>query len=192
MKQATWAAETARQLLETQLPVRWAHSRCVAAQARSLAPILGPAADLIETAAWLHDIGYSPDVARTGFHPLDGARYLRDVAGAGASLCQLVAHHSCARIEARHRGIADELMVEFPRPRHDLERALIYCDMTGGPKGAVITVDDRLADIFRRYEPGSPVDLTMREAAPVLTDSVRVIQAQLALLNGALLVPARC
>ena len=30
-------------------------------------------------AAWLHDIGYAPAVDDTGFHPLDGARYLRDV-----------------------------------------------------------------------------------------------------------------
>lgn len=184
MRQATWAAETARQLLRDQLPVRWAHTKCVAAQARSLAPVLGSDADLIEAAAWLHDVGYSPDVADIGFHPLDGARYLRDVVGADAALCQLVAHHSCAIIEARHRGIADELLAKFPMPRQDRERALIYCDMTGGPKGVVITVDDRLADIFRRYEPGSPVDLTMREAAPTLVDSVRIMQARLALLKS--------
>jgi hypothetical protein len=28
--------------------------------------------------AGLHDIGYSPELADMGFHPLDGARYLRD------------------------------------------------------------------------------------------------------------------
>jgi HD superfamily phosphodiesterase len=38
--------------------------------------------DLLEAAAWLHDIGYSPEIAVSGFHPLDGARYLRDVANA--------------------------------------------------------------------------------------------------------------
>jgi integrase len=36
------------------------------------------AGDLQRGKADLHDIGYSPELADTGFHPLDGARYLRD------------------------------------------------------------------------------------------------------------------
>jgi len=40
---------------------------------------------------------------------LDGARYLRDVQHADALLCRLVAHHSCAIIEAGERGLADVL-----------------------------------------------------------------------------------
>jgi HD superfamily phosphodiesterase len=52
----------------------------VAERARSIAPILGQEAELLEAAAVLHAIGYSPDLAKTGFHPLDGARYLRDIA----------------------------------------------------------------------------------------------------------------
>ena len=114
MNQADWAEELARKLLEVPLPRRWAHVQGVAAQARSLAPILGDDADLLEAAAWLHDIGYSPELAETGFHPLDGARYLRDVALADPVLCSLVAHHSCAVIEAEERGLADELRREFP------------------------------------------------------------------------------
>ena len=37
--------------------------------------------DVLVSAARLHDIGYAPDVMATGFHPLDGVRYL---AGLGA------------------------------------------------------------------------------------------------------------
>src|SRR6185437_8727375 len=99
MSQAHWAAELARKLLEVPLPRRWAHIQGVASQARSLAPILGDDADLLEAAACLHDIGYSPELADMGFHPLDGARYLRDVEHADDALCRLVAHHSCAIIE---------------------------------------------------------------------------------------------
>src|SRR5215471_13992874 len=113
MKQADWAEEIARKLLEIPLPRRWAHSQGVAAQARTLAPILGDKADLLEAAAWLHDIGYAPDLVDTGFHPLDGARYLRDTHHANTHLCRLVAHHSCALIEARKRGLADMLVCEF-------------------------------------------------------------------------------
>src|SRR3954453_18745910 len=96
MRQADWAREIARTLLESPLPRRWAHVQGVARQARSLAPVLGDDADLLEGAAWLHDIGYSPGLVVTGFHPLDGARYLRDEHSADSVLCALVAYHSCA------------------------------------------------------------------------------------------------
>jgi hypothetical protein len=36
-------------------------------------------------AAYLHDVGYAPDLVTTGFHLLDGARYLRSL-GAGDRL----------------------------------------------------------------------------------------------------------
>jgi HD superfamily phosphodiesterase len=103
------AQDLARTLLEYSLPQRWAHVQGVAARARSLAPAFAADADLLEAAAWLHDIGYAPDLAQTGLHSLDGARYLRDVQHADLVLCRLVAHHSCAIIEAGERGLADVL-----------------------------------------------------------------------------------
>src|SRR5580693_8044340 len=117
MSQAHWAAELARKLLEVPLPRRWTHVQGVAARARSLAALLGADADLVEAAAWLHDIGYAPGLAVTGLHALDGARYLRDTQHADVMLCRLVAHHSCAIIEAEQRGLADILDLEFePAP----------------------------------------------------------------------------
>jgi hypothetical protein len=35
----------------------------------------------------LHDIGYAPDLVKSGLHPLDGARYLREVAHADEPSC---------------------------------------------------------------------------------------------------------
>ena len=70
---AAWAQDLARTLLADSLPRRWAHVQGVAARARSLAPSLGADADLLEAAAWLHDIGYLPELAETGLHSLDGA-----------------------------------------------------------------------------------------------------------------------
>jgi hypothetical protein len=55
----------------------------------------------------LHDIGYAPGLAVTGLHAQDGARYLRDAQHADAMLCRLVAHHTCASVEAGERGLAD-------------------------------------------------------------------------------------
>ena len=83
-------------------------------------------ADLLEAAAWLHDIGYAPGLAVTGFHPLDGARYLRDAQHADAMLCRLAAHHSCAIIEAGERGLAGVLGREFEPPPDVLGSALTF------------------------------------------------------------------
>ena len=67
---------------------------------------------ILVAAAWLHDIGYAPELVETGFHPLDGARYLRR-AGVDGQVVSLVAYHSCAQIEAEVRGLGDELASEF-------------------------------------------------------------------------------
>jgi HD domain len=172
MNQADWAAELARTLLQVPLPRRWAHVQGVAAQARSLASILGDDAELLEAAAWLHDIGYSPELADTGFHPLDGARYLRDVQHADPVLCRLVANHSCAIIEAEERGLANALSIEFPAPAPMLSDALAYCDMTTTPSGDVVSVQDRLLEIVQRYGPHDVVTRFIRKAEPQLVSSV--------------------
>ena len=172
MSQAPWAAEVARKLLEVPLPCRWAHVQGVATQARSVAPILGGDADLLEAAAWLHDIGYSPELTDTGFHPLDGARYLRDVEQADPMLCRLVANHSCAIIEAEERGLAEALLIEFPPPPGALSDALAYCDMTTTPTGEVVAVRDRLLEIVERYGPHDVVTRFIRRAEPELVSSV--------------------
>jgi hypothetical protein len=172
MNQAQWAERIARTLLETQLPRRWSHVQGVAAQARSLAPMLGDNADILEAAAWLHDIGYSPDLVMTGFHPLDGARYLRDVHDADPRLCCLVGQHSCAILEAEERGLAGELAYEFPPADPTLSDALAYCDMTTTPTGYVVDVHDRLAEIKQRYGSGNVVTRFIRRATPQLVSSV--------------------
>jgi putative nucleotidyltransferase with HDIG domain len=173
---AVWASEIARKLLEVPLPRRWAHTQGVARQARSLASILGSDADLLEAAAWLHDIGYSPQIAVTGFHPLDGARYLRDVQRAEDLLCRLVAGHSCAHIEAEQRGLAEQLATEFPPAGKALSDALIYCDMTTTPDGMPTAVTRRLSEIRERYGPNHLVSHFIGLAEPHLMSAVRDVQ----------------
>jgi hypothetical protein len=179
MSQADWAEGLARALLEEPLPDRWAHSRGVAATARALAPILGRHADTVTAAAWLHDIGYAPAVHGCGFHPLDGARHLRDVERADPLLCRLVAHHSCAHFEAAERGLADDLFREFrPGPR-GLSDALIYCDMTTGPRGQPMTVEERFAEIRYRYGPHHVVTCALAHSGPEITASIARITCKL-------------
>lgn len=162
------------------LPRRWAHSQGVAAQARGLAPILGKDTDLVIAAAWLHDIGYAPDLIDTGFHPLDGARYLSDTRQASDMLCRLVAHHSGAMIEAAEYGLADQLAREFEPAPGDLTDALTYCDMVTGPDGQQFSVEQRLAEIRDRYGPDDPVSRALVRSAPQLTGSVMRVRSRLA------------
>jgi len=173
---ASWAGHLARVLLQERLPRRWAHVQGVAARARSLAPILGADADLVEAAAWLHDIGYAPGLAATGFHPLDGARYLRDAQHAGAMLGRLVAHHSCALIDAGERGLADILNLEFEPPPDVLGSALTFCDMTTSPDGELVPVERRLAEIQHRYGAGHLVSRSIQRATPMILRAVEQVQ----------------
>jgi hypothetical protein len=175
-----WARALAERLLAEPLPRRWAHTQGVAAVARRLAPILGEDAELIETAAWLHDIGYSPAVAETGFHPLDGARYLRDVENVDPLLCGLVAYHTGAVYEAQERGLESFLSDEFTPPVRSLATALMYCDVTTGPDGNSVDVHERIADILDRYGPDHPVGRALRKARASYIESVREIEARLA------------
>jgi hypothetical protein len=46
-----WAGDLAKTLLQEPLPRAWTHVQGVAAPARSLAPVLGADADLLEAAA---------------------------------------------------------------------------------------------------------------------------------------------
>ncbi|MFH8802161.1 HD domain-containing protein [Streptomyces sp. NPDC017936] len=172
-----WAYPLAESLLAEPLPRRWAHCLGVAERARIIAPALGDDADLLEAAAVLHDIGYSPDLAKTGFHPLDGARYLRDVARANERVVRLVAHHSCAWMEAEARGLREDLESEFPRDLPHLDDALCFCDMSTTPDGTPTDPVDRIDEITDRYGADSLIGKFIRRAEPeILACTARVLE----------------
>jgi putative nucleotidyltransferase with HDIG domain len=174
------ARELAQQKLASVLPRRWTHVQAVGVRAAEFAGAAGDDADVLVAAAWLHDIGYAPDIAEkgTGFHPLDGARFLRSI-GFDERVVQLVAHHSCAHLEADERGLAVELEDEFPRDPvapHDL---LLYADMTTGPDGQRLSVQERLDEIGRRYEPGDPVYRFIQKARQEIMAVVQRVDMRL-------------
>ncbi|TFV54543.1 HD domain-containing protein [Mycobacterium sp. PS03-16] len=136
-------------------PTRRVHLAAVATRARALAVTVDPTdVDALVAAAWLHDIGYLPDLAATGFHPLDGARYLRDT-GWPHRVCTLVAHHSGSRFVARVRGLDGELS-EFPYLEDAPSDALTAADNTATQDGTFITVSARLREKLRRHGPTWP------------------------------------
>lgn len=119
----------------------------------------------------LHDVGYSPAARRTGFHALDGALFLRRL-GVDERVVGLVANHSCAGIEARFHRLDRCLSREFPR--HDAlpHDALLYCDLTTGPDGVPLALDERLADIRARYGPEDLVSRFIDRAEPEIRAAV--------------------
>jgi hypothetical protein len=181
MKIATKAREVARSLLEPELPLRWAHSQGVAAQAITLRRLLSEHAELVEAAAWLHDIGYASPLAMAGFHPLDGARHLRNTRFGAPTLWALVARHSCAEIEADERGLGEVLTAEFPLSSVDpfLVSALTYCDMTTGPDGEPLGVEERITEILNRYGPEDVVHRAIARATPILCRQTAEVAAAL-------------
>ncbi|WP_405508521.1 HD domain-containing protein [Streptomyces cyaneofuscatus] len=177
----SWARQVAEKELSGVLPRRWAHSQGVAARAAGLGHVLGGDAELLAAAAVLHDVGYAPRLAETGFHPLDGARFLREEHGADERLMRLVANHSFALLEAEERELRKELAGEFPLLEEPLlVDALVYCDMTTTPDGDRTTAQDRVAEIRSRYGDDSVVGRFIRRAAPEIFASVERVEAALA------------
>ena len=162
---ADQACELARDLLAEALPRRWEHVQGVARQADRVAAGLGEPGSALIAAAWLHDIGYADAVKDTGFHPLDGGRYLRRM-GMDEEIVRLVAHHSCALLEAAERGLDGELAAEFPPGNPIMTDALCFADMTTSPDGEPAEPDDRLAEIQARYGPGDVVTRFIDRAGP--------------------------
>lgn len=175
-----WAWQLAHDELDGPLPRRWAHSRGVTARAALLASVVAEDSGLLGAAAVLHDIGYAPRLVVTGFHPLDGARFLRDEHGADPQVTRLVANHSFALLEAEERGLRDVLEAEFPLLEDRLlVDALVYCDMTTTPDGEPTTAQERVAEIVSRYGADSVVGRFIRRAAPEIFAAVERVEAAL-------------
>jgi hypothetical protein len=156
-----WACAHAEQFMSP-LGRRWAHAQAVAVRAASL-PFSGAERDLLVAAAYLHDIGYAPELAATGFHALDGARHLRSLGE--EDLARLVAHHTNASHEARLRGFGN-YDNEFPFGGMLLDDALTFCDLTTSPDGELATLEDRVEEIIHRYGAAHVVSRTVLAGLP--------------------------
>lgn len=143
---------------------RYRHTVGVATTAAGITRAV-PVADaqILVAAAWLHDIGYAPPLVDTGFHPLDGARYLLRI-GAPDRVARLVAHHTMSPIEAEARGVLAELLAEFPREESATLDALTYADLTTGPDGSALAAVERLVEILLRYPPDHVVHQSIDKA----------------------------
>jgi hypothetical protein len=144
---------------------RWAHVQAVGRLADALAAE-GRVASDVATAAWLHDLGYAPELAHTGFHPLDGAHFLQGL-GVQANVVGLVAHHTGAANEAAERGLSDALAA-LPTPSSTDLEALDLLDLVIGPSGSPTSPSARLREVLERYPVNDPVHRAVVVSRPAL------------------------
>lgn len=160
-----WAAWVSAALLGP-LGNRWRHTVGVAHEAARLGAHLGvDDQHVLVTAAYLHDLGYAPSLARTGFHPLDAALALTGVVP--DRVVTLVANHSSSLAEARLRGLG-EALAHFPVEHSPVADALTCADVNTGYDGARVTLADRVADVARRYGEEHVVTRALAGARPEL------------------------
>lgn len=162
---------------------RWQHLSAVGRKAESVGQDVGLDVDLLAASCWLHDIGYAPQLVRTGMHAIDGARHLRRT-GWDERIVSMVAHHSCAALEAEERELV-EALAEFERPPAEYEDAVCYCDMTTGPAGATVSARERLEEIEARYGPEDLVTRFIRRARPEIFAAVARVEERIRLSESA-------
>lgn len=174
------AARLAEELLA---PVgsRWQHTQGVAARATSAASAVAESdRSILIASAYLHDIGYAEPLRRSGFHPLDGARFLQQ-RGWPVVVVGLVAHHSGARFVAAVRGLSSEA-ADFDDVRYvsgALADALTYADQTTAPDGTAVDLETRMVEMLRRHGPDSPNARCHHLRAPVLRAAVAATETRL-------------
>lgn len=164
---ATGVSPVAAELLAPLSPNRRMHSLEVGRKAETAAHLVAPhMRKEVITAAYLHDVGYGHPAM--GFHPLDGARLLKDL-GYSDAVCHLVAHHTGATVEARHRGISPAEFAPFASADPDVIAAnevIWWADLTTGPSGETLSVQERIDEILSRYGPDHVVSQYVRNIAP--------------------------
>jgi putative nucleotidyltransferase with HDIG domain len=176
-------ARTLAETLLSSLPDRWRHTMGVAARAQELS-VTVPAADrdVLVVSAWLHDIGYSPSVRQTGFHPLDGAEYLHRT-GWPMRVAGLVAHHSGATFMAQAEGW-DAQLRGYPDESGPVSDALTYADQTVGPTGQPLPIHARMAEMLERHGAGSVQSRVHHVRAPYLLAAAERVEHRLAHAPG--------
>ncbi len=177
---AGWALGLAREKLAAQVPRRWLHTEAAVVKARSLAPIVGPDAEVLVAAVALHDIGFSPDLElpdRSDFPLYDAARYLMSIDAPNRVVC-LVANHVKGQYEGALRGYGHDMA------RFEIESSLVsdgqwYSCLTVGPDGQDVDFDQRVREWRVRYADDEVLQSFTDQALPELDAAVRRVQRML-------------
>ena len=129
--------------------------------------------DLAYRSALLHDIGYAEGLIDTGFHPIDGARYL-EKAGF-PDIASFIVCHSNSPEQAVIKGL----------PEIDISENLIadlitYWDVQVMQGGECVPYAERLADIKERHG----VDSAVWKAHQLASARIEAVMAKINSLLG--------
>jgi HD domain len=127
-------------------------------------------------AAYLHDIGYSPKLNKTNFHPFDGACFAFK-AGFNKPVIAAVLFHSEAYETVKEKrsdllpaySLNHDLLDEQDRLFTDL---VTYCDVQTSPQGEKVSLDERVRDVVKRYGEHHPVSRMMIQCKPKYQDII--------------------
>lgn len=114
MKQATEQEKTRRYEGIASFNYRWEHVQAVVKLALKLADLTGADRDIIEAAAWLHDIRKDAG----DFHPREGATFARQFLP--------TTNFPKEKIEAVARAIEDHMGLFLEKPLTNLESAVLW------------------------------------------------------------------
>lgn len=114
MKQATEQEKTRRYGGEASFNYRWEHVRAVVTLALKLADLTGADREIIEAAAWLHDVRKDAG----DLHPQEGAKFARQF----LPTTSFPTH----KIEAVARAIEDHMGLFLDKPLTNLESAVLW------------------------------------------------------------------
>ncbi|MCL4234081.1 MAG: Cof-type HAD-IIB family hydrolase, partial [Deltaproteobacteria bacterium] len=156
---------------------------------RELGPQLGMGAAFeanLVAAAYLHDVGYAPDVSQTGFHQLDGAVWCAH-RGYSDELVTAVLTHSGAPEEAALDPRVRDVYASLPPIEPSLlADALTFCDLRTSPTGERITANERLREIAARYGAEHIVTRSQPAAEPRMRAARMRVMARIAQVRGTL------
>ncbi len=99
--------------------------------------------DLAFCAALLHDIGYIPEAAHTGFHPLDGYNFL--LQRGYPQLAKLICAHSSSPEEALLRNIGP-----LDESNDIIAKLITFWDVQVKQGGEIVSYTERIRDILAK------------------------------------------
>jgi HD superfamily phosphodiesterase len=130
-------------MLKSGLKNRYRHTIAVSLLMREKSKEIGLCPIEAEILGLVHDLGYCDDFSITGFHPIDGYRYLIKIDKTIAD--RMVLHTSTPEeAELRHIILPDIIM-------DDYAKLLSYADSRVTGDGRVVSFEERLQDITSRY-----------------------------------------
>jgi hypothetical protein len=157
-------------------PRRVLHIMEIARRVRQSGKLLGFSEtdlDLSECAALLHDIGYWQPIATTGFHPVDGANFLKEQGQ--EILADLIIGHSCSPEEGKLMGFDG-----IEQSKTLIGKLITYWDVQVKQGGEVVSYKERFEDIINRYGVDSIVGRANILAKPRIEAIVNEIDQLLA------------